>query len=140
MVLDLSFAIALVAILIAWFFFWRSTSTQGPDEKTVANLKSYLTYTLPESLPDKIDLSCFSSSSSNIVLLSQAQSDAEETQKRADILARLTIPIPPHRIIFSSTKEGRASIVRQLQPVNHYETDGQLADLLVDKVPKVTRI
>ncbi|CAE7518701.1 PEX22 [Symbiodinium natans] len=42
-----------------------------------------------------------------------------------------------HRLMFSSTSEGRASMVRQLQPDLHLEASPEVAEALLGKVPEV---
>ncbi|GFE53069.1 hypothetical protein BaOVIS_004730 [Babesia ovis] len=47
--------------------------------------------------------------------------------------------VKKHRILFSATSEGRASMVRQLQPQLHMETDPSVVEAIAGKVPNILK-
>eukprot|EP00922_Rhytidocystis_sp_ex-Travisia-forbesii_P026741 GHVS01039146.1.p1 GENE.GHVS01039146.1~~GHVS01039146.1.p1 ORF type:complete len:298 (-),score=43.82 GHVS01039146.1:184-1077(-) len=48
--------------------------------------------------------------------------------------------LQPHRIMYSSSIEGRASMVRQLQPTTHIDCEDTVIASLAGKVPNVVRL
>eukprot|EP01066_Platyproteum_vivax_P005235 Platyproteum_vivax@DN16660_c0_g1_i1.p1 len=77
-----------------------------------------------------------------LFVFAQVETDEQE----ADIKRILTdiksieAGLKPHRIMFSGTHEGRASMIRQLQPMTHVETHRDTVSTLQGKVPNVVTL
>ncbi|CAE7275370.1 PEX22, partial [Symbiodinium pilosum] len=77
--------------------------------------------------------------SCEVFAFSVADSDAREAQvlQMLDSLGARRAGFKRHRLMFSSTQEGRVSMVRQLQPDLHLEASPEVAEALLGKVPDV---
>ncbi|PHJ19238.1 transmembrane protein [Cystoisospora suis] len=76
---------------------------------------------------------------SKLYVFVQVKDDEEEHQVM-HLLERIKAfdhGLQRYRVMFSSTREGRASMVRQLQPLTHIDADGFIAITLDGKVPNV---
>lgn len=81
---------------------------------------------------------------SKAVFISKVDSDEEETLVRQFIKNKLlttgtwnNVDLPDHRVLFSSSHEGRVSMVRQLEPTIHIETVESVAEALKGKIPNL---
>lgn len=78
---------------------------------------------------------------SKVVLISKVESDEEERIVRNFVQKNLVEPykeflhLPSHRMLFSSTLEGRVSMIRHLKPTLHIDTVKSVVDALIGKVP-----
>lgn len=77
--------------------------------------------------------------SSELFTIAQADSDAREAEVRAvlESIGAFGAGLKPHRVMFSSSLEGRASMVRQLQPALHLDAAKSVTDALEGKVTQV---
>ncbi|PFH36776.1 hypothetical protein BESB_049680 [Besnoitia besnoiti] len=79
---------------------------------------------------------------SKLFVFTQVRNDEDEHQV-FDELQRIRAfhhGLHRHRVMFSSTRNGRASMVRQLQPLTHIDADGFIAATLDGKVPNVVHL
>lgn len=77
-----------------------------------------------------------------VFVMALANDDSSEAAVRSALesVGAFDAGLRPHRVMFSSTNEGRVSMVRQLQPAMHFEALDSVADALAGKVPAVRRI
>ncbi|KAF4747602.1 hypothetical protein FOZ63_011220 [Perkinsus olseni] len=78
------------------------------------------------------------SSCCDLVVEMVASSDEEENSGRQEISQK--VGIPAHRVLFSSTTSGRASMIRQLNPAWHLDTDEGVLKYLIGLVPHLATI
>lgn len=71
-----------------------------------------------------------------------AADDERENAVRAALerIGAFEIGLRSHRVMFSSSEAGRASMVRQLQPAVHFEASAAAAESLSGKVPELRLI
>ncbi|CBZ50848.1 conserved hypothetical protein [Neospora caninum Liverpool] len=76
---------------------------------------------------------------SKLFVFAQVNSDEEEQQVLDELegIQAFDRGLQRHRVMFSSTRNGRASMVRQLQPLTHIDADDFIAVTLEGKVPNV---
>ncbi|EPT27633.1 putative transmembrane protein [Toxoplasma gondii TgCatPRC2] len=76
---------------------------------------------------------------SKLFVFVQVNTDEEEQQVLDELekLQAFERGLQRHRVMFSSTRNGRASMVRQLQPLTHIDADDFIAVTLEGKVPNV---
>eukprot|EP00405_Crypthecodinium_cohnii_P007415 CAMPEP_0206424934 /NCGR_PEP_ID=MMETSP0324_2-20121206/3506_1 /ASSEMBLY_ACC=CAM_ASM_000836 /TAXON_ID=2866 /ORGANISM="Crypthecodinium cohnii, Strain Seligo" /LENGTH=189 /DNA_ID=CAMNT_0053889649 /DNA_START=14 /DNA_END=580 /DNA_ORIENTATION=- len=76
---------------------------------------------------------------SELFTIALAQTDADEDRVRSvlESCGVYSKGLRHHRVMFSSTPEGRASMVRQLQPALHIESDVNVATALSGKIPSL---
>jgi len=73
-----------------------------------------------------------------LVLIATVGDDSPAAVVREALkIAKLGDLVPDHRLILSEKEEGRISIVRQLQPVIHYETSQAVVSSLTGKIPNL---
>jgi len=79
---------------------------------------------------------------SHLCTVTTVQDDADEN----DVLLKLqqmgafAAGLARHRVLFCSTTAGRASMVRQMQPTLHIESESEVVDVLTSRVPNVSLV
>eukprot|EP00439_Symbiodinium_sp_Y106_P054811 s5239_g7.t1 len=71
------------------------------------------------------------------IALADSDAKEEEVSQSLEAFGAFATGLRRHRLMFSSTCEGRASMVRQLQPELHLEAAPEVAEALLGKVPEV---
>ncbi|CAE7373484.1 PEX22, partial [Symbiodinium sp. KB8] len=71
------------------------------------------------------------------IALAGSDAKEEEVSESLEAFGAFAAGLRRHRLMFSSTCEGRASMVRQLQPDLHLEAAPEVAEALLGKVPEV---
>mmetsp|Transcript_116482 Transcript_116482/g.324605 ORF Transcript_116482/g.324605 Transcript_116482/m.324605 type:complete len:193 (+) Transcript_116482:88-666(+) len=78
-------------------------------------------------------------STADVFTVALAENDSREAEihRALESVGAFGAGLKRHRVMFSATPEGRASMVRQLQPAVHLEAVKAVADALAGKVPEV---
>nr|AND95756.1 Peroxisome biogenesis protein 22 [Prorocentrum minimum] len=139
-------AIALICAL----FFWLSTGQEKSDSRPRSGKRASRERTKVSISLDRLVLGAEDEDASVAVLLELCQSTelftiatAESDEREAEVLAALEAMgafgagLRRHRAMFSSTAEGRGSMVRQLQPALHLEGHSEVVGALKGKTPNV---
>mmetsp|Transcript_41072 Transcript_41072/g.108502 ORF Transcript_41072/g.108502 Transcript_41072/m.108502 type:complete len:193 (-) Transcript_41072:65-643(-) len=72
-----------------------------------------------------------------VVGLATTDAREEEVKTALESVGAFNAGLQRHRVMFSSTLEGRGSMVRQLQPALHLETEQSVASALTGKISEV---
>mmetsp|Transcript_35818 Transcript_35818/g.82212 ORF Transcript_35818/g.82212 Transcript_35818/m.82212 type:complete len:185 (+) Transcript_35818:50-604(+) len=140
--------------LVAAIFLWLSlaTPTRQKDEKgndscneryrrrkVSAYLDASLLQAEANSAAQAVSSFIQLCASCEVFALAVAEDDAREREilKLLESVGAFDAGLQRHRVMFSSTDAGRASMVRQLQPAVHIEADSEIAAALEGKVPEV---
>ncbi|CEM03475.1 unnamed protein product [Vitrella brassicaformis CCMP3155] len=70
------------------------------------------------------------------------RNDADERQVRQtlEVMGAYHRGLRPHRVMFCGSTAGRASMVRQLQPMTHIESNPEILSAVKGKVPNVVHV
>mmetsp|Transcript_38390 Transcript_38390/g.90296 ORF Transcript_38390/g.90296 Transcript_38390/m.90296 type:complete len:186 (-) Transcript_38390:127-684(-) len=147
--------IALVAAIFLWLSFASSDRPkdgkdgQSSSSRRRMNVSLHLDGTLlkAEAEGGGLDAAAVASfielcATCEVFAVALAAEDAreQEVMKLLESVGAFDAGLRRHRVMFSSTDAGRASMVRQLQPAVHIETDAATAAALEGKVQEIRLI
>lgn len=123
----------------------QGTSTYGSRGKRRRMVSVGLNGTLLGALPggtiNEVAVTPFLDlcATSEVFAVALAETDAheDEVHQVLESIGAFNAGLRKHRVMFSSTPEGRASMVRQLQPAVHLEATKSVAEALEGKVQQV---
>lgn len=101
--------------------------------------RSFVLSVLPESVEPFREL-CYAA---ELYVFIQVRSDEEESLVNEALFDMGVVGpnmLKPHRILYSSTVKGRASMVRQLMPVTHVDCEDDVVQALTGKVPNIVKL
>mmetsp|Transcript_22500 Transcript_22500/g.55462 ORF Transcript_22500/g.55462 Transcript_22500/m.55462 type:complete len:233 (-) Transcript_22500:614-1312(-) len=77
-----------------------------------------------------------------LYVITQVRNDADERQVRQtlEVMGAYHRGLRPHRVMFCGSTAGRASMVRQLQPMTHIESNPEILSAVKGKVPNVVHV
>lgn len=124
----LEYILGLILGVVLWgYLFWR------PRDPVQCIKKPLVTFSVTEQLSDVlIDRLVDVAATLNLVLIVDVAADCPRLIPLKEVLK--------HKFLVSEKSEGRASLVRQLQPRLHVESDATVVERLTGKVPEVLRL
>jgi hypothetical protein len=122
--------VVLLGLVIFWFFFSERRNSVSPKESV---RKPLISLSISEPLSDlEIDGLVNLAQTCNLLLIVDVAVDSVSLKPLREVLK--------HKLLLSEKTEGRVSLVRQLQPRLHLDTDASVVERLVGKVPEVAKI